>query len=130
MSENESEMVVYDVEEAAAEVARRTGRPLEIVEEILEAEFLFNAALGFYEIPDDEEGQEFMEEIRKVQADHPDLIPESGETIEDYEEIEERLVAFIGRYVADVDQALIEEVLDEHILYLEEKGILEPAEDE
>ncbi len=123
------EMVVYDVEEAAAEVARRTGNELGLVEEILEAEFLFNAALGFYEIPDDEEGQEFMEEVARLQKEHSDLLPETGKDLDNYDEVEERLVAFVMRLVQGVDQSVIEAVLDEHILYLEEKGILEPVEE-
>lgn len=123
------EMVVYDVEEAAAEVAKRTGNDLELVEEILEAEFMFNAALGFYEIPDDEEGQEFMEEIRSLQKDHSDLLPEIGSEIENFDEIEERLLAFVSRMVQGVEPEVIEAVLNEHILFLEEKGILEPADD-
>jgi len=126
---DESEMVVYDVEDAAKEVAKRTGHSLETVEEILEAEFMFNAALGFYEIPDDEEGQEFMEEIRKLQEEHPDLIPPAGVEIEDFDEIEERLVAFVLRQVTGVDSEVVEAVLNEHILYLESKGILEAPED-
>lgn len=126
---SEADMVVYDVEDAAKVVSSRTGTALEVVEEILEAEFMFNAALGFYEIPDDEEGQEFMAEIRALQEEHSDLIPEVGTEIDDYEEVEERLVAFVSRLVQGVEREVIENVLDEHILYLEEKGILEPAED-
>lgn len=126
----ENEMVVYDVEDAAKVVAERTGQPLVTVEEILEAEFMFNAALGFYEIPDDEEGQEFMEEIRRLQEEHTDLFPPAGEEITDFEEIEERLVAFVTRQVAGTPRETVEAVLDEHILYLEEKGILEPTDDD
>lgn len=121
--------VVYDVEEAAAEVARRTGNELELVEEILEAEFMFNAALGFYEIPDDDEGREFMEEIRTIQKEHADILPEIGAEIENFDEIEERLLAFVSRMVQGVEPEVIEAVLNEHILFLEEKGILEPADD-
>ena len=44
--ENEDEMVVYDVEQAAVEVAKRSGHELPIVEEILEAEFFFNATIS------------------------------------------------------------------------------------
>jgi hypothetical protein len=121
--------VTYDVEEAAAQVAERTGKPLKLVEEILEAEFLFNAAAGFYEIPDDEEGQEFMAEVEQLQKDHADLLPKPDEEIEDYDDIEDRLVSFVAR-LSGAKPEVIGEVLDEHILYLEEKGILEPVEEE
>ncbi len=125
----EEDMVVYDVEQAAAEVAEKTSQPLELVEEILEAEFMFNAALGFYEIPDDEEGQEFMEEIRKMREHFADLLPPADEPIDDYEKVEENLVEFVTRVIEGVDPAVVEHVLDEHILYLEAQGILEPAEE-
>lgn len=125
--ENE-EVIVYDVEEAAVEVAKRADKELQLVEEILEAEFFFNAALGFYEIPDDEEGQSFMEEVRKVREQNKDLLPPVEENIEDYDEIEDKLVAFISR-VTGAEEQVVEAVLDEHILYLEEKGILEPVDD-
>ncbi|PLX46166.1 MAG: hypothetical protein C0609_01140 [Deltaproteobacteria bacterium] len=128
MADN-NELIEYDVEEAAAEVARRTGQELEVVEEILEAEFLFNAAMGFYEIPDDEEGEAFMEDLRKLREAHTDVIPSIDEKIDDYDDIEDRLVTFITR-MTGADPSAIEEVLDEHIIYLEEKGILEPVDDD
>lgn len=127
--ENQDEVIVYDVEEAAAEVASRTGQELEFVEEVLEAEFMFNAAMGFYEIPDDEEGREFMEEVRQLREKHADLVPPPEVEVEDYSEVEDRLVAFITRLTGG-DAEAINEILDEHILYLEEKGILEPVGDE
>jgi len=126
---SDQDAIVYDVEEASAEVAKRTGQPVEIVEEVLEAEFLFNAAVGFYEIPDDEEGQEFMQEIRTLRREHADILPPADQEVGEIEEIEDRLVAFISRFTTAETEA-IEEILDEHILYLEEKGILEPVEDE
>ena len=126
---SQEEMIVYDVEEAAAAVAEKTGQELLAVEEVLEGEFMSNAALGFYEIPDDEEGQEFMEEVRKMRQEPNALIPPRDEPIEDYDEIEDRLVAFIGR-VTEIEEANIEQILDEHILYLESKGILEPVDDD
>ena len=89
--------IFYDMEEAAQQVASRTGQELIAVEEILEAEFLFNAAMGFYEIPDDEEGQEFMEEIRHVREKHGDLLPPVDEEITDYEMMEDKLVTFVTR---------------------------------
>lgn len=128
--DQEEDYIVYDVEEAAAEVARRTGQELLVVEEVLEAEFLFNAAMGFYEIPDDEEGQEFLEEVRRIRDEHADLVPNSEADVADFEEVEDRLVTFVHR-LTGTDPAAVEKILDEHILYLEEKGILEPvAEDE
>jgi hypothetical protein len=127
--ENEEDMVVYDVEQAAVEVAKRSDQELPIVEEILEAEFFFNAALGFYEIPDDEEGQQFMEEVRKIREQNEDLLPPADQEIEDYDEIEDKLVAFIHR-ITGAEEAVIEAVLDEHIIYLEEQGVLEPMDEE
>ncbi len=119
------EAMVYDVEQAAREVATRTGMDLEPVEDILEAEFLFHCALGAYEIPDDEEGQEFMAEVRKMQRDNADLIPPADADLETYDDLADRLVTFVSRLTGG-DPATIEEVLDEHILYLEEKGFIEP----
>ncbi len=124
--ENE-DVVVYDVEEAAVEVAKRVDQELDIVEEVLEAEFLFNAAMGFYEIPEDEEGQEFLAEVRRLRSEYSDFFPAVDDKVDDYEELEDRLVEFIGKLV-EVDEGTIEKILDEHILYLEEKGILEPVE--
>ena len=126
--ENEEDMVVYDVEQAAVEVAKRSGQELPMVEEILEAEFFFNAALGFYEIPDDEEGQQFMEEVRKIREQNEDLLPPADQEIEDYDDIEDKLVAFIHR-ITGAEDAVVEAVLDEHIIYLEEQGVLEPMDD-
>ena len=123
------ETIVYDVEEAAARVAERTGLKVEQIEEVLEAEFLFNSALGFYEIPDDEEGQEFMAEVRKLRKEHSDLLPPVDEEIVDYDDLEDKLVAFIAR-LTEAETEMIETILDEHIFYLEEKGILEPVEDD
>jgi hypothetical protein len=125
---DEEEVVVYDVEEAAAEVAKRTKHELDLVEEVLEAEFIFNAALGFYEIPDDEEGDEFNEEIRIIREKFADILPPADQPIDDYDAVEEKLIAFITRLIDGVAVAGVEAILDEHILYLEEKGILEPAE--
>ncbi len=126
---SEEEIVVYDVEEAASVVANRTGQELAVVEEILESEFLFNAAMGFYEIPDDEEGEEFMQELRKLRMDHKDILPPIDEEIKDYDEVEDKLLTFVTR-LTGADPTAIEEVLDEHILYLEEKCILEEVEEE
>ncbi|TAL17057.1 hypothetical protein EPN96_06670 [bacterium] len=125
----EEQEVHYDIEEAAKEVASRTGQKIETVEDILEAEFLFNAALGFYEIPDDKEGEEFMEELLVLRQKHSDILPPADANIEEYEDIEDRLVTFITR-LTGAEPTAIEEVLDEHILYLEEKGILEPVEED
>jgi hypothetical protein len=100
-----------------------------MVEEILEAEFFFNAALGFYEIPDDEEGRQFMEEVRKIREQNEDLLPPADQEIEDYDEIEDKLVAFIHR-ITGAEDAVVEAVLDEHIIYLEEQGVLEPMDEE
>ena len=99
------------------------------MEEILEAEFFFNAALGFYEIPDDEEGQQFMEEVRRIREQNKDLLPPADQEIEDYDEIEEKLVAFIHR-ITGAEDTVVEAVLDEHIIYLEEQGILESVDEE
>lgn len=126
---NSEETIVYDMEEAAKLVAERTGQKLMCVEEILEAEFLFNAAMGFYDIPDDEEGHEFMEEIRHAREQHDDLLPPAEEPITDYDQLEDRLVTFVTR-LTGAEPETVEEVLDEHILYLEEKGILEPVEED
>jgi hypothetical protein len=123
------DVVVYDVEQAAAEVASATGRDVEMVEDILEAEFLFNAALGFYDIPDDEEGREFLEEIRHLRENNADLLPSADEEIHDYGEVEDRLVAFIQR-ATGFDAAIVEEVLDEHIAYLDRTGILDGADED
>ncbi len=122
------EVMLYDVEEAAREVAERTGLAVEAVEEILEADFLFHCALGVYEIPDDDEGQEFMDEVRKLQQAHADLVPPAGTDLGGIEDLEDRLVTFAAR-LTGAEPATIEEVLDEHILYLEEKGFIEPEED-
>ncbi|NOY43892.1 MAG: M20 family metallopeptidase [Deltaproteobacteria bacterium] len=122
------EVMLYDVEEAAREVAERTGLAVEAVEEILEADFLFHCALGVYEIPDDDEGQEFMDEVRRLQQAHADLVPPAGTDLDGIEDLEDRLVTFAAR-LTGAEPATIEEVLDEHILYLEEKGFIEPEED-
>lgn len=122
------EEVVYDVEEAARVVADRTGLELADVENVLEAEFLFQAALGAYEIPDDEEGREFMEEVRRLRAAHSDLVPSPEADLEQIEDLEDRAVTFVSRLTGG-EPATIEEVLDEHILYLEERGLLEVEDD-
>jgi hypothetical protein len=124
----EEDVLEYDVEAAAKVVAERTGIDLEDVEGILEAEFLFQAALGAFEIPDDEEGEEFLEEVRKIREANEDLIPPAGADLDDFEDLEDRLVTFVAR-VTGADPSAVEDVLDEHILYLEEMGLLE-AEDE
>lgn len=121
----EEELEVYDVEEAAGVVAERTGLELEAVESVLEAEFLFQAALGAFEIPDDEEGEEFLEEIRRLRETHDDLIPPVDAELDDYDDLEDRLVTFVSR-LTGAEPASIEDVLDEHILYLEEKGLIAP----
>ncbi len=125
----DEEILEYDVEEAARVVSERTGIDVEDVEEILEAEFLFQAALGAYEIPDDEEGQEFMEEVRRIREAHADLIPAVDANLDDYDDLEDRLVTFVAR-LTGADPSAVEDVLDEHILYLEEAGIVEPEEDD
>jgi len=125
----EEEVLEYDVEEAARVVAERTGIDVEDVEGILEAEFLFQAALGAFEIPDDEEGEEFLEEVRKVRQAQADLLPPVEANLDDYDDLEDRMVTFVAR-MTGADPAAIEDVLDEHILYLEEMGVIEPEEDE
>lgn len=122
------EVLLYDVEEAAKELAERTGLAVEAVEDILEADFLFHCALGAYEIPDDEEGEEFMAEVRKLQEAHSDLIPPIDANLDDFDDLEDRLVTFIAR-LTGAEPVTIEEVLDEHILYLEEKGFIEPEDE-
>ena len=122
------EELVYDVEEAARVLTERTGLEPEKVENILEAEFLFQAAFGAFEIPDDEEGEEFMEEIRKLRIAHADRVPPIDADVADYEDLEDRLITFVSRLTGE-EPASIEDVLDEHILYLEEKGLIE-ADDE
>jgi hypothetical protein len=123
------ETLEYDVEQAAKVVAERTGMEPEDVEEILEGEFLFQAALGAYEIPDDEEGQEFMEEVRRIREAHADIIPDAAANLDEYDDLEDRAVTFIAR-ITGTDPAAIEEVLDEHVLYLEELGIIDSEEDD
>ena len=124
----DDEAVEYNVEEAARVVAERTGLDPEKVGTILEAEFLFQAAFGAVEFPDDEEGEEFQEEVRRLREEHSDLIPPIDADLDDVEDLDERVVAFVGRLTGE-EAASIEEVLDEHILFLEEKGILEPPEE-
>jgi hypothetical protein len=124
----EEDVLVYDVEEAARAVAERTGLDLEQVESILEAEFLFQAAFGAFEIPDDEEGEEFFEEVRRIREAHSDLVPPIDADLDDYDDLEDRLVTFVSRLTGE-EPGSIEDVLDEHILYLEEQGLIEPAED-
>ncbi len=119
----------YDVEEAAKTVAGRTGQKIELVEEILEAEFLFNAALGVYEIPDDDDGREFMAEIETLRKKHADLIPAADADIEEIEDIDDRLVSFVER-LTSASKETVEEVLDSHFDYLEENGMLEPIDDD
>ena len=126
---DQDDVLEYDVEEAARVVAERTGIEPEEVEEILEAEFLFQAALGAYEIPDDEEGQEFMEEIRRLREVHADVIPKVDANLDEFDDLEDRAVTFVAR-VTGAEPTTIEDVLDEHALYLEELGIIEPEEDE
>lgn len=121
----DEDVLIYDLEEAAGVVAERTGMDLDTVETILEAEFLFQAALGAFEIPDDEDGQEFMEEIRRLREGHADLIPPVEADLDDIEGLEDRLLTFVSR-LTGAEPASIEEVLDEHILYLEESGLIEP----
>jgi hypothetical protein len=122
-------MLVYDMDEAAVVLAERTGLDLKKIEGILEAEFLFQAAFGVYEIPDDEDGEEFMEEVRKLRAEHSDLVPAIDANIDDVEDLDDRLITFVSRLTGE-EPASIEDVLDEHILYMEEQGLIEPAEDE
>ncbi len=125
----EEDALVYDVEEAARVVAERTGLDLEKVESILEAEFLFQAAFGAFEIPDDEESEEFLEEVRQLREAHADLVPPIDANLDEVEDLDDRLVTFVSRLTGE-EPASIEDVLDEHILYLEEKGLIEPPEDE
>ena len=124
----DEDALVYNVEEAAQIVAERTGLDVEKVENILEAEFLFQAAFGAVEIPDDEEGEEFLEEVRRLREEHSDLIPPIDADLDDIEDLDDRVVAFVTRLTGE-EAASIEDVLDEHILFLEEKGILEPPEE-
>lgn len=124
----EEDVEVYDVEEAARVVADRTGLEREAVEEILEAEFLFQAALGAIEIPDDEEGAEFMEEVREIREANSDLIPAIDADLDSLDDLDDRLVTFVSR-LTGAEPAAIEDVLDEHILYLEEQGLIEPMEE-
>jgi hypothetical protein len=126
---DDEDILEYDVEAAARVVSERTGIEIEDVEAILEAEFLFQAALGAFEIPEDEEGQEFMEEVRRVRESNEDLIPPAEADLDDYEDLEDRLVTFVAR-LTGADPSAVEDVLDEHILYLEEMGIVEPEEDD
>ena len=125
----EEDVEVYDVEEAASAVAERSGVDKEVVEEILEAEFLFQAALGAIEIPDDDEGEEFMEEVRQLRAAHADLVPGLDADLDAMDDLEDRLVTFVSR-LTGAEPSAIEDVLDEHILYLEERGLIEPEPDE
>ncbi len=125
----EEDVLVYDVEEAAQLVAERTSIDLDAVEEILEAEFLFQAALGVIEIPDDEEGEEFLEEIRRLRHTHSDLLPPVDTDLDAYDDLEDRLVTFVSR-LTGAEPSAIEDVLDEHILYLEEKGLIDFEDDE
>lgn len=122
-------MVEYDIEEGAKVVAERTGMELSLVEEILEAEFLFEASLGAFEVPDDEEGEEFMEEIRRLREAHSDLIPPHDANLDDCEDLEDRLITFVSRLTA-AEPSAIEDVLDEHILYMESQGLLETEEED
>lgn len=124
----DEDVEVYDVEEAARVVADRTGLEREAVEEILEAEFLFQAALGAIEIPDDEEGAEFMEEVREIREANSDLIPAIDADLDSLDDLDDRLVTFVSR-LTGAEPAAIEDVLDEHILYLEEQGLIEPMEE-
>lgn len=124
------EVEVYDVEEAARVVSERTGMEPGVVEEILEAEFLFQAALGVVEVvEDDEEGADFLEEVRQLRETHADLVPAIDTDLDALEDLDDRLVTFVSR-LTGAEPATIEDVLDEHLLYLEEQGLLEPAEDE
>lgn len=125
----DEEAVVYDVEEAAGVVAERTGLEVAPVEEILEAEFLFQAALGVIEIPDDEEGAEFLEEVRQMRKTHSDLVPPIDADLDAIEDLDDRLVTFVSR-LTGAEPATIEDVLDEHVLYLEEQGLLETGDDD
>lgn len=125
----EEDVELYDVEEAAGVVAERSGVDQDVVEEILEAEFLFQAALGAIEVPEDEEGEEFMEEVRQLRAAHADLVPALDADLDAVDDLEDRLVTFVSR-LTGAEPSAIEDVLDEHILYLEERGLIEPEEDE
>jgi len=125
----EEDVEVYDVEEAASVVAERSGVDRDVVEEILEAEFLFQAALGAIEVPEDEEGEEFMEEVRQLREAHADLVPALDADLDAMDDLEDRLVTFVSR-LTGAEPAAIADVLDEHILYLEERGLIEPEDDE
>lgn len=120
----EDDVQEYDVEKAAEVVAERTGVEFEIVAGVLEAEFLFQAALGSFEIDDDEEGEAFMAEIVKMRQEHGDLIPPTDADLDEFPDIDERLVTFVTR-LTGAEAAVVEEVLDEHVQYLEEMGILD-----
>jgi len=126
MSEDE---VVYDVEEAARVVAERSGLKLVDAENILEAEFLFQATLGAFDIPDDAEGQEFMDEIRHLRETHADLVPALDADLDEILDLEDRAVTFISRLTGR-EPSTIEEALDEHILYLEEQGLIDIDEED
>lgn len=125
----DEDVLEYDVEKAAQVVSERTGIEAEDVESILEAEFLFQASLGAFEIPDDDEGEEFLEEVRRIREAHGDIIPPIDADLDDFDDLEDRLVTFVSR-LTGADPSAIEDVLDEHILYLEEVGVIEPEEDE
>jgi len=125
----EEDVEVYDVEEAAGVVAERSGADRDVVEEILEAEFLFQAALGAIEVPEDEEGEEFMEEVRQLRGAHADLVPALDADLDAVDDLEDRLVTFVSR-LTGAEPSAIADVLDEHILYLEERGLIEPEDDE
>ena len=126
---SEEEEVVYDVEAAAQVVAERSGLKLEEAESILEAEFLFQATLGAFDIPDDEEGQEFMEEVRHLRETHADLVPSLDQDLDLIPDLEDRAVTFISRLTGSEPSA-IEDALDEHILYLEEMGLIDAEDDD
>jgi hypothetical protein len=127
--EMDDDVLEYDVEEAARIVSERTGMEVDLVEGVLEAEFLFQAALGSFEIPDDEEGQSFMAEVSRVRQEHGDLLPPIDADLDEFPDLDDRLVTFVTR-LTGADPAAIEDILDEHILYLEEVGVLEPEEDQ
>ncbi|MBE0617299.1 MAG: hypothetical protein IH608_05160 [Proteobacteria bacterium] len=56
-------------------------------------------------------------------------MPAIGADLDALDDLDDRLLTFVSR-LTGAEPATIEEVLDEHILYLEERGLIEPLEDE
>ena len=58
-----------------------------------------------------------------------DICHVQGADLDDYDDLEDRLVTFVAR-LTGAEPTAVEDVLDEHILYLEEMGLVETEEDE